>query len=155
MSAIAGASPAPVRPPRTPKCTRCRNHGILVPVRGHSGHCGWKLCNCPKCALITERHKVLAAHKLLRKPGTEEPTPEDGRGRLQYGRGDFRPSYYPAISQYMPSGYLPGLHYMPPTVPMNVSYTAEPERSLSCKAKAYTSLCEGQFTHNDYRSKFI
>ncbi|XP_075689163.1 doublesex- and mab-3-related transcription factor B1 isoform X2 [Rhinoderma darwinii] len=253
MSAAAGDSAARVRPPRTPKCTRCRNHGILVPVRGHSGRCGWKLCNCPKCALITERHNILSAHKLIRKPGTEEPAPEDGRGKartpertgntmhslfpaeptdlkrmrmspsrissfetvkrsaaaimtgppmyaaeymptldyferettrmylgcppiyhypafpiglpspgykgalvppppphppsavipfrglrpcypLQDGRGDFRPSYYPPIPQYMPPGYLPGLHYMPPTVPMNVSFMAEPKRGLSGRA---------------------
>ncbi|XP_075143313.1 doublesex- and mab-3-related transcription factor B1 [Leptodactylus fuscus] len=81
MSAMADGSAARVRPPRTPKCTRCRNHGLLVPVRGHSGHCGWKLCNCSKCALITERHKIMAADKLLPKPGNLEPAPKDGHGK--------------------------------------------------------------------------
>ncbi|XP_073419771.1 doublesex- and mab-3-related transcription factor B1 [Dendrobates tinctorius] len=248
MSAISSDSASRDRPPRIPKCTRCRNHGILVPVRGHAGHCGWKLCNCPKCALITERYKILSAHKLLRKPGSEEPAPEHGRGKagtpertgnsvldlstdlkrkktspprisafesvkrsttsiltghpmypsdyaptldyferettrmylgcppiyhypafpmgltppgfgnafippstsptspviplrglqpcypFQDGRGDFRPSYYPPIPQYMPPGYLPGLHYMPPTVPVNVSFMAEPKKILSGQA---------------------
>ncbi|XP_075040125.1 doublesex- and mab-3-related transcription factor B1 [Mixophyes fleayi] len=80
MSAAAGDSSARSRPPRTPKCSRCRNHGLVVPVRGHSGHCGWKLCTCPKCSLITERHKILAAHKLLRRPGNQAASPEGGGG---------------------------------------------------------------------------
>ncbi|XP_056388122.1 doublesex- and mab-3-related transcription factor B1 [Hyla sarda] len=238
--------PALVRPTRIPKCTRCRNHGLVVPVRGHSGHCMWKLCNCPKCSLITERHKILEEHKLLRRPRTEEPPPTEDRTPdrtgntapraaqaespdlkrkkmsptrissfetvkrspatvltgppmypteylqtldyfarettrmylgcppiyhypafpiggpasgfrnafiplstrstpassvfpfrglrpyypLQDVRGDFRPSYYSPIPQYIPPGYLPSPHYMPSTVPMNVSFMAEPNTSL-------------------------
>ncbi|XP_071984102.1 doublesex- and mab-3-related transcription factor B1 isoform X2 [Engystomops pustulosus] len=87
MAAIAGDSAARVRPPRTPKCTRCRNHGVLVPVRGHSGRCGWKLCTCPKCALITERHKIMAEHKLLPKAPAPEEAP---RTSAQAGSTDLK-----------------------------------------------------------------
>ncbi|KAM4872852.1 doublesex- and mab-3-related transcription factor B1 [Thomomys bottae] len=57
---------------RTPKCSRCRNHGFLVPVKGHSGKCSWKHCTCEKCYLITERQKIMAAQKVLKKQAAEE-----------------------------------------------------------------------------------
>ncbi|XP_057601513.1 doublesex- and mab-3-related transcription factor B1 [Hippopotamus amphibius kiboko] len=57
---------------RTPKCSRCRNHGFLVPVKGHAGNCRWKQCTCEKCSLITERQKIMAAQKVLKKQTSEE-----------------------------------------------------------------------------------
>lgn len=57
---------------RTPKCSRCRNHGYLVPVKGHTGKCLWKQCNCDKCYLITKRQKIMAAQKLLKTQATKE-----------------------------------------------------------------------------------
>ncbi|KAM6217043.1 doublesex- and mab-3-related transcription factor B1 [Rhynchocyon petersi] len=57
---------------RTPKCSRCRNHGFLVPVKGHSGRCRWKQCTCEKCYLISERQKIMAAQKVLKRQSSEE-----------------------------------------------------------------------------------
>lgn len=57
---------------RTPKCSRCRNHGFLVPVKGHAGKCRWKQCSCEKCFLITERQKIMAAQNVLKKQASEE-----------------------------------------------------------------------------------
>ncbi|XP_052574312.1 doublesex- and mab-3-related transcription factor B1 [Peromyscus californicus insignis] len=63
---------------RTPKCSRCRNHGYLVPVKGHAGKCRWKQCICDKCYLITERQKIMAAQKVLKTQGTEEQAATGG-----------------------------------------------------------------------------
>lgn len=67
------AAEATAKALRAPKCSRCRNHGFVVPVKGHAGHCRWKLCLCEKCSLITERQKIMAAQKALRQQETEPP----------------------------------------------------------------------------------
>ncbi|XP_040214555.1 doublesex- and mab-3-related transcription factor B1 [Rana temporaria] len=65
-------------PTRILRCARCRNHGVLVPVRGHSKHCGWKLCSCDKCALLTDKHRAMASYRRSRKsPINQDNTPEE------------------------------------------------------------------------------
>ncbi|KAL6031977.1 hypothetical protein STEG23_035332 [Scotinomys teguina] len=63
---------------RVPKCSRCRNHGYLVPVKGHAGKCRWKQCICDKCYLIIERQKIMAAQKVLKTQGAEEQAATEG-----------------------------------------------------------------------------
>uniref|UniRef100_A0A9J8A4S8 DM domain-containing protein n=2 Tax=Cyprinus carpio TaxID=7962 RepID=A0A9J8A4S8_CYPCA len=65
------------RAARSPKCARCRNHGFVVQLKGHSGQCQFKQCLCWKCSLINERTRILASQRRIRSgQGNESPGPE-------------------------------------------------------------------------------
>ncbi|XP_076610707.1 uncharacterized protein LOC143335293 [Chaetodon auriga] len=61
--------------PRELKCSRCRHHGVIVPLKGHMRYCPFLGCNCWKCYLNTQRARTAALMRGLKKGQDKEQRP--------------------------------------------------------------------------------
>ncbi|XP_056149800.1 doublesex- and mab-3-related transcription factor B1-like [Lampris incognitus] len=52
---------------RQPKCARCRHHGFVVPQKGHMKNCPFVDCICWKCYLVTQRTKIMALQRRMKR----------------------------------------------------------------------------------------
>ena len=52
---------------RNPRCARCSNHGVSVPLKGHKAYCTYRRCECDKCQLVVLRRTIMAQQVAWRR----------------------------------------------------------------------------------------
>ncbi|CAP29170.1 Protein CBR-DMD-10 [Caenorhabditis briggsae] len=52
---------------RVPNCQKCGQHGRKSRLKGHKRSCPFRECPCAKCAVVTERQKLMADQIKIRR----------------------------------------------------------------------------------------
>jgi len=63
----AAALPVAAGSGRNPRCARCSNHGVSVPLKGHKAYCTYRRCECDKCQLVVLRRTIMAQQVAWRR----------------------------------------------------------------------------------------
>lgn len=71
-SAAAAAAAANAKSERKPLCARCRNHNVMIAVKGHKRYCEFRDCECEKCLLTQERRVIMAKQVALSRHQSED-----------------------------------------------------------------------------------
>ncbi|XP_066929306.1 doublesex and mab-3 related transcription factor 1-like [Clytia hemisphaerica] len=111
------ASKQPSNNSRAPKCTRCRNHGVISDLRGHKHKCYWRDCSCTKCLISSDRQRATADRIALFRQQVRQISAEDRhhrREKRKYSNLDEDVSYLTSMTTKIPSpnAHPPSLHKM-------------------------------------------